>query len=163
MCTVVTAVAWPGRCEAVLSVNAPDQELGSREVAQVVEPVLRTGSTPCFVGQSHEAVRLEIHVGVVTTSSRLFEPIVEQDPIVVSPGERGPSVGTGPRRLAASRFPATPHAVRLFRCGDFVAKAGGAVRQKDLQGAVAQWSEQGTHNPWVVGSIPTSPTDRVFG
>jgi hypothetical protein len=26
-------------------------------------------------------------------------------------------------------------------------------------GAVAQWSEQGTHNPWVVGSIPTRPTD----
>ena len=25
-------------------------------------------------------------------------------------------------------------------------------------GAVAQWSEQGTHNPWVVGSIPTRPT-----
>jgi hypothetical protein len=25
-------------------------------------------------------------------------------------------------------------------------------------GAVAQWSEQGTHNPWVVGSIPTGPT-----
>jgi len=25
-------------------------------------------------------------------------------------------------------------------------------------GAVAQWSEQGTHNPSVVGSIPTSPT-----
>ena len=32
-------------------------------------------------------------------------------------------------------------------------------------GAVAQWLEQGTHNPSVVGSIPTSPTpltgDRV--
>ena len=28
-------------------------------------------------------------------------------------------------------------------------------------GAVAQWSEQRTHNPWVVGSIPTSPTDAV--
>jgi hypothetical protein len=25
-------------------------------------------------------------------------------------------------------------------------------------GAVAQWLEQGTHNPWVVGSIPTRPT-----
>ena len=25
-------------------------------------------------------------------------------------------------------------------------------------GAVAQWLEQGTHNPWVVGSIPTGPT-----
>ncbi len=25
-------------------------------------------------------------------------------------------------------------------------------------GVVAQWSEQGTHNPWVVGSIPTRPT-----
>jgi hypothetical protein len=25
-------------------------------------------------------------------------------------------------------------------------------------GAVAQWLEQGTHNPSVVGSIPTSPT-----
>src|ERR1700728_2936384 len=29
-------------------------------------------------------------------------------------------------------------------------------------GAVAQWSEQGTHNPWVVGSIPTSPTESEF-
>src|ERR1700728_4286809 len=28
-------------------------------------------------------------------------------------------------------------------------------------GAVAQWSEQGTHNPWVVGSIPTSPTNTA--
>jgi hypothetical protein len=28
-------------------------------------------------------------------------------------------------------------------------------------GAVAQWSEQRTHNPWVVGSIPTSPTKEV--
>ena len=26
------------------------------------------------------------------------------------------------------------------------------------QGPVAQWSEQGTHNPLVVGSIPTGPT-----
>ena len=26
------------------------------------------------------------------------------------------------------------------------------------RGAVAQWSEQGTHDPWVMGSIPTSPT-----
>lgn len=25
-------------------------------------------------------------------------------------------------------------------------------------GPVAQWSEQGTHNPLVVGSIPTGPT-----
>ena len=34
-------------------------------------------------------------------------------------------------------------------------------------GAVAQWSERGTHNPLVVGSIPTRPTsfltnDTVF-
>lgn len=28
-------------------------------------------------------------------------------------------------------------------------------------GAVAQWSEQGTHNPWVVGSIPTRPTSAI--
>ena len=28
----------------------------------------------------------------------------------------------------------------------------------DQLGAVAQWSEQGTHNPLVVGSIPTGPT-----
>ena len=28
-------------------------------------------------------------------------------------------------------------------------------------GAVAQWSEQGTHNPRVVGSIPTRPTSLV--
>ncbi len=28
----------------------------------------------------------------------------------------------------------------------------------DVFGAVAQWLEQGTHNPWVVGSIPTRPT-----
>jgi hypothetical protein len=27
-------------------------------------------------------------------------------------------------------------------------------------GPVAQWSEQGTHNPLVVGSIPTGPTKR---
>ncbi len=27
-------------------------------------------------------------------------------------------------------------------------------------GAVAQWLEQGTHNPSVVGSIPTSPTEK---
>src|SRR6476659_9055222 len=27
-------------------------------------------------------------------------------------------------------------------------------------GAVAQWSERGTHNPLVVGSIPTRPTRR---
>ena len=27
-----------------------------------------------------------------------------------------------------------------------------------VSGAVAQWLEQGTHNPWVVGSIPTGPT-----
>ena len=27
-----------------------------------------------------------------------------------------------------------------------------------IPGAVAQWSEQGTHNPSVVGSIPTCPT-----
>jgi hypothetical protein len=26
------------------------------------------------------------------------------------------------------------------------------------RGAVAQWSEQGTHNPWVAGSIPAGPT-----
>jgi hypothetical protein len=29
-------------------------------------------------------------------------------------------------------------------------------------GAVAQWSEQGTHNPWVVGSIPTRPTSVTW-
>ena len=29
--------------------------------------------------------------------------------------------------------------------------------------AVAQWSEQGTHNPSVVGSIPTGPTSRSQG
>ena len=34
---------------------------------------------------------------------------------------------------------------------------GGVVTQC---GAVAQWLEQGTHNPWVVGSIPTGPTHR---
>ena len=28
-------------------------------------------------------------------------------------------------------------------------------------GAVAQWLEQGTHNPWVVGSIPTGPTESA--
>lgn len=28
------------------------------------------------------------------------------------------------------------------------------------KGAVAQWSERGTHNPLVVGSIPTRPTNR---
>jgi hypothetical protein len=28
-------------------------------------------------------------------------------------------------------------------------------------GAVAQWSEQGTHNPRVVGSIPTRPTQST--
>ncbi len=26
---------------------------------------------------------------------------------------------------------------------------------------VAQWLEQGTHNPWVVGSIPTRPTEEL--
>ncbi len=29
---------------------------------------------------------------------------------------------------------------------------------KQQQGPVAQWLEQGTHNPLVVGSIPTWPT-----
>ena len=28
-------------------------------------------------------------------------------------------------------------------------------------GPVAQWSEQGTHNPLVVGSIPTWPTKKL--
>jgi len=28
-------------------------------------------------------------------------------------------------------------------------------------GPVAQWSEQGTHNPLVVGSIPTRPTMKT--
>ena len=28
-----------------------------------------------------------------------------------------------------------------------------------VQGAVAQWSEQGTHNPSVAGSIPACPTN----
>ena len=31
-----------------------------------------------------------------------------------------------------------------------------------MVGPVAQWSEQGTHNPLVVGSIPTWPTLREF-
>ena len=31
----------------------------------------------------------------------------------------------------------------------------------NFDGAVAQWLEQGTHNPWVVGSIPTGPTKRM--
>ena len=30
-----------------------------------------------------------------------------------------------------------------------------------IHGAVAQWLEQGTHNPSVVGSIPTGPTNAV--
>ncbi len=30
-------------------------------------------------------------------------------------------------------------------------------------GPVAQWSEQGTHNPPVVGSIPTGPTQSTRG
>ena len=29
-------------------------------------------------------------------------------------------------------------------------------------GPVAQWSEQGTHNPLVVGSIPTRPTITII-
>src|SRR5687768_3436150 len=32
-----------------------------------------------------------------------------------------------------------------------------------LSGAVAQWSEQGTHNPWVAGSIPARPTRSPQG
>jgi hypothetical protein len=31
-----------------------------------------------------------------------------------------------------------------------------------VQGAVAQWLEHGTHNPLVVGSSPTRPTNRSF-
>ena len=34
----------------------------------------------------------------------------------------------------------------------------GTRQAEDRQGAVAQWSEQGTHNPWVGGSIPPGPT-----
>ena len=30
--------------------------------------------------------------------------------------------------------------------------------EQNAKGPVAQWSEQGTHNPLVVGSIPTGPT-----
>ena len=29
----------------------------------------------------------------------------------------------------------------------------------EFRGAVAQWLEQGTHNPLVVGSSPTGPTN----
>jgi hypothetical protein len=34
----------------------------------------------------------------------------------------------------------------------------GRLMVEPPSGVVAQWSEQGTHNPWVVGSIPTRPT-----
>src|SRR6476661_301453 len=33
----------------------------------------------------------------------------------------------------------------------------------ELVGPVAQWSEQGTHNPPVAGSIPAGPTHRISG
>ncbi len=34
------------------------------------------------------------------------------------------------------------------------------AKLKQITGPVAQWSEQGTHNPLVVGSIPTGPTKQ---
>ncbi len=48
-------------------------------------------------------------------------------------------------------------AVRRFRVVTSLAEYG-----RTKSGAVAQWSEQGTHNPWVVGSIPTRPTSWAF-
>jgi hypothetical protein len=35
-------------------------------------------------------------------------------------------------------------------------------RATKFRGAVAQWLEQGTHNPSVVGSIPTGPTNALL-
>jgi len=43
-----------------------------------------------------------------------------------------------------------------------VASVGFSVPLR-LNGLVAQWSEQRTHNPWVAGSIPAEPTGKCPG
>ena len=63
--------------------------------------------------------------------------------------------------------PGALHAGMLpgWRIGEVAAALNvGADHLRRLEphlGAVAQWSEQRTHNPWVVGSIPTSPTNTA--
>jgi len=77
----------------------------------------------------------------------------------VSPGGRGPAVGKEMTTVCLGAMPVATEAAWPI----LAEKARSARRfRRELlpcrHGAVAQWSEQGTHNPSVVGSIPTSPT-----
>ena len=60
----------------------------------------------------------------------------------------------GPTRLARRTQSAPSSCGRAEQVTE--CRTGSPVR------AVAQWSEQGTHNPWVAGSIPAGPTVSQF-
>jgi hypothetical protein len=110
-------------------------------------------------------------------------PVVEGAPaagvgVVVDDNDRGPAErelldGAQPDALQATDDHVALHVLRVRAVhqrmlsvpidGEVAAALNvDVLEQRGLEppGALAQWSEQGTHNPWLVGSIPARPTKR---